>query len=353
MTFFARQVFSLGFKMTFLVSFDFLEFFMCGVIGTIGCVDKLRFKPSLIGHRGPDGVGSWCSGESEYPAQLGHTRLSILDLSELGAQPMVSIDGRYVFVFNGEIYNFLELRAELESDGHVFTSDTDSEVFMKGLISEGPNFQSRCNGMWAFCLWDRDKRSALFGRDRFGKKPLYFSTLPGGGLVFSSEMKGIYPFLDSVQPDDKINFQLQYLFDYESSDETVIKGINRIRPGHYAQYSDGKMVMVRWWNTLDHIEEVSNSYDDHVEEWRSLFMESVRLRMRADVRIGTALSGGLDSTATFCAMAQLANDDSLFERQASDWQHGFCAHYPGSTIDEAKWAKIVTDSLGLALQKLR
>ena len=83
-------------------------------------------------------------------------------------------------------------------------------------------------------------------------------------------MKGIYPFLDSVQPDDKINFQLQYLFDYESSDETVIKGINRIRPGHYAQYSDGKITMVRWWNTLDHIEEVSNSYDDHVEEWRSL-----------------------------------------------------------------------------------
>ena len=114
---------------------------------------------------------------------------------------MHSEDGRYVFVFNGEIYNFIELRADLERDGYSFKSDTDSEVFMTGLMAEGPNFQNRCNGMWAFCLWDRHKKSAIFGRDRFGK-PLYFS-LCRSGLVFASEMKGIYPFLNI---NDKINF---------------------------------------------------------------------------------------------------------------------------------------------------
>lgn len=325
---------------------------MCGILGTLGFIDEVKFDPGVIWHRGPDGVGTWQAEHSETPAQLGHTRLSILDLSDLGSQPMFSADGRFVFVFNGEIYNFIELREDLERHGHVFQSDTDSEVFMTGLISYGPEFQHRCNGMWAFCLWDRRTRSALLGRDRFGKKPLYFSLASGEGLVFASEMKAIYPFLKSVEPDDKINFYLQFLFDYESTEETTIKGINRIKPGHYAEYSEGKISHFRWWNTLDHIQEVSSRYEDHVDQWRELFMESVRLRMRADVRIGTALSGGLDSSATFCAMAELADGGSFSERQASDWQHGFCAHYPGSTIDEAHWAETVTDSLGLSLKKV-
>ena len=121
---------------------------MCGVIGTIGYIDKLRFKPSLIEHRvlmaSARGVQA-----SDIPFSRSHQVID-LDLSDLGSQPMVSKDGRYVFVFNGEIYNFIELRTDLELEGHVFTSDTDSEVFMKGLISEGPSFQNRCNGMWSF-----------------------------------------------------------------------------------------------------------------------------------------------------------------------------------------------------------
>lgn len=325
---------------------------MCGILGTIGFVDEKLFNLGAIEHRGPDGMRSWKSSEAEYPAHLGHTRLAILDTTEAADQPLISPCNRYVFVYNGEIYNFIELRKDLEARGHRFHSESDSEVFMTGLIEDGPSFQHRCNGMWAFCLWDRHTKSALFGRDRFGKKPLFISFRGALGLTFCSEMKGLYPFMQSVEPDESINLYLQHLFDYESTSQTVIKGITRIRPGHYATYAEGKLKEVRWWNTLDHLQEVPASYDDQVEKWRELFLDSVALRMRADVRIGTALSGGLDSSATFGAMAHLANENITRERQAADWRHGFCAHYPGSTIDESNWAELVTDWAGLRLTKV-
>jgi len=182
---------------------------MCGLIGTIGFKDNSKLNLETIHHRGPDSSGRWNSLESEFPVELGHTRLAILDLTEAGYQPFLSDDERYVFVFNGEIYNFLELRSELKNLGQVFKTETDTEVFLKGLILEGPSFQLRCNGMWSFCLWDRKEKKALFGRDRFGKKPLFYSMIGNNKLAFASEMKGIYPFLSSVQLHEKINIYLQ------------------------------------------------------------------------------------------------------------------------------------------------
>ncbi len=325
---------------------------MCGLIGTIGFKDDHKLKLQTLSHRGPDATGQWNSSDGEFPVTLGHTRLAILDLTEAGNQPFISENNRYVFIFNGEIYNFLELRSELELIGQEFKTETDTEVFMKGLILEGPEFQLRCNGMWSFCLWDRKDKKALFGRDRFGKKPFFYSVIGNEKLVFASEMKAIYPFLDSIQPSEKINIHLQKLFDYESSEDCVIAGINRIPPGQYGIYENGALKTKRWWNTLDHLEEISYNYDDQVDRWREIFLDSVKIRMRSDVRIGTALSGGLDSSATFAAMNYLANKKSYNERESTDWQHGFCAHYPDSSLDETKWARIVTNELNIPLQEV-
>ena len=325
---------------------------MCGLIGTIGFKDNYKLNLNTIRHRGPDSMGKWNSLDNEFPVVIGHTRLAILDLSDSGSQPMLADNNRYVFVYNGEIYNFIELRSELEALGQVFHTKSDTEVFLRGLILEGPSFQLRCNGMWSFCLWDRKEKKALFGRDRFGKKPLFYSLVGNDKLVFASEMKGIYPFLNSIQPSEKINIYLQKLFDYESSEDCVIKGIKRLQPGHYAIYKNGKFESKRWWNTLDHLEEVSYKYEDQVERWREIFLDSVKIRMRSDVRIGTALSGGLDSSATFCAMNYLSNQDVNHDKEAKDWQNGFCAHYPGSILDETKWARVVTDAINIPLNEV-
>lgn len=325
---------------------------MCGIIGTIGFKDDIKLDINSLKHRGPDALGRWESLEGEFPVVLGHTRLSILDLTDDGNQPLVTKDNRYVFIFNGEIYNFIELRSEMESLGQTFFTNTDTEVFMKGLILEGPSFQLRCNGMWSFCLYDRKKKTTLFGRDRFGKKPLFYHLHGNNRLVFASEMKGIYPFLNSVKPNEDIDIYLQKIFDYESSDYCVISGIKRILPGHYGIFKDGIFETHRWWNTLDHLEDVSDDYDEQVEKWREIFLDAVKIRMRSDASIGTALSGGLDSTAVFSSMHYLVNKNNDLARQSKNWNNSFCAHFHGSGLDEVKWAKIVSDSTNSKLNEV-
>ncbi|MFN9623104.1 MAG: asparagine synthase (glutamine-hydrolyzing) [Cyanobacteriota bacterium] len=298
-----------------------------------------------IKHRGPDGDGLWISNDLKLPALFCHTRLAILDLSSAASQPFVSADGRHVLVFNGEVYNFLELREELKAKGHRFSTASDTEVLLAGLIAEGPSFQLKCNGMWAFCLWDTHERTALFGRDRFGVKPLFYTTLSDGSLAFSSEMKGLTHLLQSVQPANGLDRFLTHQFEYEVTDECVIKGISRFPAGTSASFHDGRLHFDRWWNTLDHLVIPDVNYDDQVEHWRHLFIDAVRLRMRSDVRIGTALSGGLDSSSVLAAMRYVADTNSaISDRLSSDWQHGFCCRYPGSQLDESHWAKLVADS---------
>lgn len=325
---------------------------MCGIIGTIGFRDDSKTKIKILSHRGPDATGRWNSPDGEMPVVLGHTRLSILDLTESGNQPMISKDERYILTYNGEIYNYIELRSELESLGENFDTRTDTEVLLKGLILKGPLFQERCNGMWSFCLWDRKNKTALFGRDRFGKKPLFYHLLNKSGLVFSSEMKGIYPFLETVKPSENININFQKIFDYETSENCVVAGIKRLKPGHYGIYKNDKFETYRWWNTLDHLEDVPKNYDEQVEKWRNIFLDAVKIRMRSDVRIGTALSGGLDSSAVFSAMNYLASINNSQFNQTTDWKNGFCAHFPHSSLDESNWAKMVTDSINANLQKV-
>ena len=157
---------------------------------------------------------------------------------------------------------------------------------------------------------------------------------------------------DSVQPNEKINTYLQLPQNYENSEECVIAGIKRLPAGHYAIYNNGRFESLRWWNTLDHLVDVPDSYQDQVEKWREIFLDAVKIRMRSDVRIGTAISGGLDSSAVLSVMNYLSNQKGSKTRETQDWQHSFCAHYPGSSLDETKWARILTNAVNVPLQEV-
>ena len=307
---------------------------------------------SKIAHRGPDGNSMWVSPEGEFPAIFCHARLSILDLTKAADQPFESVDKRYVIIYNGEIYNFLELKKELQYYGYQFRTASDTEVLLTGLIHNGINFLNKCNGMWAFCLWDRIEKKAFFCRDRFGVKPLYYTYLECGSLAFSSEMKGLTPFLSSVEPSSQIDIFYKNQFAYESTSRCVINKINRFLPAHSYTFIDNKLLGVRWWDGLDHISPSRLNYHDQVSHWKDLFLDATSIRMRSDVHIGSALSGGLDSSSVFAAMNHIQISNRNIPRVSSSWKNCFCSHFPGLSLDEVAWATKVADSLSCNLKSV-
>ena len=326
---------------------------MCGIGGVIGISSK-KFANKIIDklhHRGPDSNDYWISQGNEYPATLCHTRLSILDLSKLGSQPFFSSNRRYVFIFNGEIYNYIELKSELEKKGCIFHTKTDTEVFFNGLIKEGINFQLKCNGMWAFALWDRKLKKLILGRDRFGVKPLYYSLIEQNKLLFGSEMKVITPFLKSISPAKNINLLMKNLFNYESTQECVIDGINRLQSGNVLEFQNGSLKIIKYWNTLDYISPTKLSYPEQVEKWKYLFLDSINLRMRSDVSLGFLLSGGLDSSSIVSSASYTAKNQN-YKTYNSNWQNLFHSSFPDHENDESKWAEIVANQLNLKLNKI-
>lgn len=306
---------------------------MCGFIFGYGIPLDDRFNLDLLKHRGPDFSDTWVSNTGYY--FCGHNRLSIIDLTATGNQPLFSKDERWVFVYNGEIYNFKELRRSLEQKGINFVSDTDSEVLFKGLIQFGEKFLSHCNGMFSFALFDQNNNQLTVGRDRFGKKPLFY-ILIDGGYVFASEMKALYPYLNFVLPNAEISKFFKNPFDYEASRITCIEGIYSLEPGTVLKLNGNIVHENRWWNTLESLVEVPNKYQDQVDEFRNLFLNAVKIRMRSDVPIGTALSGGLDSSAVFCSILHLIKNGET----PTFIPRAFISHYPGSDIDELDWARL-------------
>ncbi len=320
---------------------------MCGIFGVYNkkidreladyCVDRMT-------HRGPDGRGVWQGNL----VTLGHRRLSILDLSENGAQPMSYGDGRYVLTFNGEIFNFIEIRKELSGLGYEFASDSDSEVLLAAFIEWGEKCLNKFNGMFAFLIYDRVLDRLFAARDRFGVKPLYYTFLneERTAVAFGSEMKVLTPLMREVKANRVLVTDSSRMVFYESTSECVIEGIYRFPAGSFCYVDKCNFTVKQWWNTLDNLIELPNSYEEQVEMFRELFLDAVKLRMRSDVSIGTALSGGLDSSATICSMAHLAKADSDI-RMNKDWQHAFVATFPGTTMDESEYARRVTDYLGI------
>lgn len=318
---------------------------MCGIYGVINQkLDRdLAMKClNTMTHRGPDGFGLW----QEKDVTLGHRRLSILDLSEAGSQPMAYANERYHMTFNGEIYNFVEIRRELEQKGYTFRGDSDSEVILAAFCEWREKCVDKFNGMWTFAIWDSREQSLFISRDRFGVKPLFYANLPGGGFAFASEMKALLPLLTEVRPNQEMFARYFLNNHYENQPDCLIEGIKRFPAGNYAWIKNENLTFVKYWNTLDHLVKVPADYREQVEMFRELFLDACKIRMRSDVTLGTGLSGGLDSSAVICAMSHISKN-MQDARVNSDWQHAYVACFPGTDLDETKYAKQVTDFLGI------
>jgi asparagine synthase (glutamine-hydrolysing) len=307
---------------------------MCGLAGIFrisGCtdldVDCVRRMNCLQKHRGPDDEGIFHNSN----CVLGHRRLSIIDLSSAGHQPFFSNDGRYALVFNGEIYNYLELRKELQSHyACSFSTKTDTEVLLKAYIQFGPDCLSRFNGMFAFAIYDNQERTLFLARDRVGIKPLYYINY-NDALIFASEIKAFFAL-----PDFHTSLNNQALFDYlifnrtDVDQETFLNEVSRLSKGCYAVCNDRGFSIVRWWDPETYSKQCEDSDPDRIKQKvGELLVDAVRLRMRSDVPVGSCLSGGLDSSIL---------TGILFEHhKVAEKYKTFTAAFPGSPIDETAY----------------
>ncbi len=323
---------------------------MCGIAGFAfggAPVDpgELRRFTDALTHRGPDGSGCFVDGE----IGLGHRRLAILDTSDAGSCPLTqhAPDGRAIVVtYNGEVYNFLELRAELQQAGYAFRGTGDTEVVAAALLHWGVSALDRFNGMFAIAAWEPAARRFILARDRFGVKPLYLQA--GKRLAFASELKAFLTLSDAAPSLNERIFRLtlQDAGRIEGTEmETLLSGIVQLPAGHVLQLdAGGKGGITRWWNPDAHRVEAPPRYDDQVAQFRDLLFDAVRLRLRSDVPVGTCLSGGIDSSAVAGVMASLhAGTHSGLQRSASDWRHAFVSTAPGSALDETVHARAVAD----------
>ena len=279
---------------------------MCGICGYLdlsGAPADPRIAEAMaeaIAHRGPEGQGVYSDG----PLALGHRRLAILDLSDSGRQPMITPGGRFVIVYNGEVYNFRELRRELETRGHAFLSRTDTEVVLAAWAEWGPAALDRFNGMFAFAIWDRKDGTLWLARDRYGIKPLYW-TRTGQSVVFGSEIKALL-----AHPGTSATLDASGLVEYLSfqnffSERTLFDGIEILRAGHWLRIGrHGATEQRKYWAWDFQELETAVSEEDHIEELDRLFVQAVTRQLVADVPISAYLSGGLDSGAITAVAAR-------------------------------------------------
>ena len=270
---------------------------MCGIAGIINFTDELVKEDMLyrmgeaIKHRGPDDSGVWSNGKVGFA----HQRLSIIDTSKNGHQPMHSSDKRYSIIFNGEIYNHNEFRAELKAKGFNFKSTSDTEVLLYMYMTYGASMLHRLNGMFAFAIWDEQKKELFVARDRFGVKPLYYY-LDINKFIFASESKAI--FATGVAKEiNSANLNEWLMYRYVAGENTLYKGIHKLLPGHTAIIKpNGHFRDTRWYHLGDRI--LSHAKINNPKNWfEETFHQSVKYRMMADVPVGVLLSGGLDSSS--------------------------------------------------------
>ena len=284
---------------------------MCGFVGvcsfdadTRGWSDQLRIANGLIAHRGPDDEAFFLS----KPLSMAFRRLKIIDLTDHGRQPFTDATQRYTLVFNGEIYNYVELREELRALGYHFTTKSDTEVLLNGLIEWGSECFDRLNGMFAFGWWDAMEQQLLLARDRFGEKPLFYAHSEGR-IVFASEIKALFPLLRSA-PEPNLDAIYSYL-EWGESDiapSTFFSGVYSLPQASRLVFSKEGIRESSYWI----LSEKNTHFADVGEQFRELFLDSLRLRSRSDVPLGTCLSGGLDSSAIVCGLSHL-EDRKLIE----------------------------------------
>lgn len=324
---------------------------MCGIAGiwnfngaTVADETIIRFTDSLR-HRGPDGRGIWFN--TNRTLAFGHRRLAIIDLSSAGDQPMHYSDNRYHIVFNGEVFNFIEIRDELKGKGYLFKTDSDTEVVMAAYHQWGEKMLFRFNGMWALCIYDSVEQSCFIARDRFGIKPFHY-LLNTSQFAFASELKS-FKHLDGYSPaideDSAVHF-LKTGFGVEASQRSMFRGVHKLQAGYCGWVKKGTIKLKRWWNTVDHLVAVPSGVDAQAQLFRELFFDAVKLRMRSDVPVGSSLSGGFDSSAIVSALSRLGKQHADL-RMASDWQQTFVATFPGKSNDEKPQAEEVINYCGV------
>lgn len=317
---------------------------MCGINGIAG-IDQgnpiaeeriLAMRDRLV-HRGPDDAG-----QCIMPGvALGSRRLAILDLSSRGRMPMSTPDGRYWITYNGEVYNFRDLRALLEGRGHSFRSGTDTEVILRLYAEEGPAMLGRLNGMFALAIWDARDRTLFLARDRLGVKPLYYSVF-GGQLYFASEQKALFA-AGVPKSFDPSTWEELLCFRYVAGETTPFDGVRRLLPGHYLVWKDGAFTTRRWWRLADRVRDLRGDRPrDPVVWFRDTFDSAVDLRRISDVPIGVLLSGGLDSGSVAASLGL----------QAGRGTASFTVRFPEPGYDEGPLARQVAERWGLEFHEL-
>lgn len=324
---------------------------MCGIAGILNlggdpvAAESIEHLTHLLAHRGPDGGGTWFSRDRS--TAFGHRRLAIIDPEDRANQPMVSADGRYVIVYNGEVYNFLELRVELMREGAQFRTESDTEVILQAWRHWGEAMLHRFNGMWAFAIHDTQTKETFLARDRFGVKPLLYA-LTSNRFMFASEMHAIVASrqLDVNLDQDVARRIVLDPFSVEGGSRTLFKEVQRLQAGHCLWLQSGRTTVKRWWSTVEHLPVIPVTEAEQAAQFGELFRDAVALRMRSDVPIGTGLSGGFDSSAVLCTMAEIEKS-GMGPRGAKAWRHAFVASFPGMDNDErpqaqaaAAWARV-------------
>ncbi len=279
---------------------------MCGFTGFTNHIDNsnlvLGEMLDKIKHRGPDAEGTYI----DESVALGHRRLSIIDVTDAGNQPLYSDDGKLVLVFNGEIYNYKSIRAELTEKGYHFATQTDSEVLIYGYRAYGTRLLQKLRGMFAFVIWDKENQTLFGARDFFGIKPLYYAQM-GETFLFGSEIKSFlcHPHFKKVLNTDALENYLT--FQYSPCAETFFKGVYKLPPAHFFTYKNGKMHIERYWEVNFRAEE-EPQLDTWVNRISETFHDSVKAHKIADVEVGSFLSSGVDSSY----VAAIANVDKTF-----------------------------------------
>jgi asparagine synthase (glutamine-hydrolysing) len=314
---------------------------MCGILGIVGAnpdrVGRAAFDEALalMRHRGPDESDTWWHvDDSGALNAFGHQRLRIIDLHPTSRQPMYSDDGRYVLIFNGEIYNYLELRAELEAGGHTFRTRSDTEVLLASFARHGIECVHRFIGMFAFAIHDLRRNATWIVRDRLGIKPVWLQRGPDE-LLFASEIKSILALSDKPKELNPAAVSSYLSFRYPILDDSFIAGIESLPPGHFLHFEDGKQTISEYW---DPAHAFAAQADDRGEGWyieqvRETLESAVRYRMIADVPLGAYLSGGVDSSVITALMA----------RQSSEPVKTFTIGFEEKGYNEFEYARLVAE----------
>ena len=318
---------------------------MCGICGVVRMnpparVDEavLRRMSDTLRHRGPDDGDVFLAGN----VGLGHRRLSIIDLTG-GHQPMANDDESVWIVYNGEIYNFLELRASLEAKGYSFKTKSDTEVILRSYEAFGEGCVERLRGMFAFAIWDVRERRLFVARDRIGIKPLYY-TVHDGTFLFASEIKALLQWPGVPREVDPVALRQYLQLRYVPGPRTMFRDIFKLQPGHTLSLYRGKTTVHEYWDLPRH-EAEAPAGDDAVEHFRHLLDESVRMHLVSDVPLGVFLSGGLDSSTVVASMAPLVDAIQTFSV-------GYPDGGPGSAMTEFAFARMVSDRFGTIHREL-